>query len=329
MLKPIKFLFLFIFFLTALFQNINAAPNIQQLGQTYVERWIEFYPSEAFTYGNTDAAWRFENFSEERVTSWLEHNRQVYKLLSSANADLSINQSIDARVLRRQTLMELERWQYDKVLANQAMYYAELISQALTYLLVRDQFKSEEKIKILIARIRGVQSLSELGLTKLKNGSQQRTRRAIGILKQTIEFYENNLPEIATTWTSEKKNAELEREIGKTAFAIKKLVNHINEQILPTASIPDKFSSVDYARKLKVYVDSDLSPEQLKQSALRDINETRKLMSSMATSWWHEKRHQTPIPDNENELLQAVMTAMENDRNDNRKDFLQFFIDFQ
>ncbi|MBT4888682.1 MAG: DUF885 family protein, partial [Rhodospirillales bacterium] len=27
-----------------------------------------------------------------------------------------------------------------------------------------------------------------------------------------------------------------------------------------------------------------------------------------------------------NELLQAVMTAMENDRNDNRKDFLQFFI---
>ena len=95
-------------------------------------------------------------------------------------------------MLLRQTAIELERWHYDKVLANQAIYYAELISQALTYVIVRDQFNVEEKLEILIARLRGVQALAELGLISLRNGSPQKTQRAVKILEQTISFYSNH-----------------------------------------------------------------------------------------------------------------------------------------
>ena len=155
-----------VFFLPLLVSLIVTVPvcataNVQQISDTYVEKWIDFYPSEAYTYGNKAAAWHFENFSGERVSSWLQYNRKTLeelKQLKSVNAGASVNEKINARVLRRQCLLELERWHHDEVLDNQAIYYAELISQALTYLLVRDQFTPAEKLKVLQGRLRGVQA---------------------------------------------------------------------------------------------------------------------------------------------------------------------------
>ncbi|NKB35775.1 MAG: DUF885 family protein [Gammaproteobacteria bacterium] len=326
MFRTVKIYFLLFLFFATLGQRVYAVSDMEKLGETYIENWIDFYPSEAFTYGNTGAAWEFENFSEARVKNWLNYNTELYQQLVSFDSDLSIDQAINLRVLRRQALMELERWQYDRVLENQAIYYAELISQALTYVLVRDQFTPEKKKDILLARLKGVQSLSELGLDLLKNGSQQRTRRAVKILRQSVDFYETNLPDLAAEWTKGKETDEVNQQIRLSGEAIKKLIKHVNEQVLPVASIPDKFESADYARKLKIYTDSDLSPEQLRQSALKDINEVRKIMHSMASSWWQGKYPQKQLPGGDNELLQAAMIAMENDRENNREDFLDFFI---
>ena len=221
--------------------------------------------------------------------------------------------------------MEMERWQYDRVLENQAIYYAELISQALTYLLVRDQFDNKDKLLVLQARLQGVESLAQYGLKSLKNGSPQRSERAVRILEQTREFYEKQLPAISTEWNGGKEDSQLEQQILQTRNAIAELSEHIKTKVLPVASIPDKFDSEDYARKLLIYVDSDLSPQQLKSSALKDIDRTRELMSKLARSWWQENNSQTPVPTVENDLLHKTMAIMEKDRANNREDFLAFF----
>ena len=228
--------------------NVIADTGIQQLSDTYVERWIEFYPSEAFTNGHAKSAWRFENFSEARVADWVAYNSEVAAKLETTDENFSIQDAIDSRVLLRQSLLELERWKRDRVLLNQAIFYAELISQALTYVLVRSQFTPEEKVDILLVRLRGIQSLSELGRARLENGSQQRTRRAVNILEQTLSFYEDSLPLLATGWLSGKAKPELDEEIRNTVKAVNALVAHINNQVLPNASIPDKFTNQDYAQ---------------------------------------------------------------------------------
>jgi uncharacterized protein (DUF885 family) len=320
-----KLFFLLSLLLLISIRSGNANPDLQELSDTYVELWIEFYPSKAFKNGHAEAARHFENFSEERVARWLQYNQHISSLIISSDTKLSVEQSIDLRVLRRQSLMEMERWQHDKVLVNQAIYYAEVISQALTYVLVRDQFTPKEKINISIARLRGVESLTKLGLASLKNGSRQRTQRAVKILKQTVEFYENNLPLVAKEWAGENENEKLTEQIHEAQNALNELIKHIEKQVLPVAGIPDKFENADYARKLKIFVDSDLSPEQLKLSALRDIDLTRKMMSALASAWWKEKYPQTQIPADENELLQKTMLAMESERADNREDFLDLF----
>ena len=56
-------------------------------------------------------------------------------------------------------------------------------------------------------------------------------------------------------------------------------MRHIRENVLPDASIPDRLDAEDYARKLRIYTDSDLTPKQLRDSASAEIEEVRKLMT--------------------------------------------------
>ena len=136
---------------------VQANPNLDEVIETYVQKWLGFYPGKALRNGLKSSAWEFENFSTERVTAWIAYNHDTLKSVDSVS-DLSVNEQIDARVLRRQIRLELERWQQDNVLVNQPVWYADLISQTLTYIVVREQFTPEEKLQATLRRLRGVQS---------------------------------------------------------------------------------------------------------------------------------------------------------------------------
>ena len=303
---------------------VQASVQPEALSESYIKKWAAFYPSEALSNGLKSAAWEFENFSTGRVAEWIAYNHDILKIIDSFS-DLPVNERIDARVLRRQINLELERWQHDKVLVNQSGWYAELISQALTYVLVRDQFTPEEKLRAIVQRLHGVRLLCDLGITRLQNGSRERTQRSLEILERTTAFYEGSLLSLSRDWSGGKQHEQIEQAIHDTADSVSGLARHIRENVLLHASIPDKFDDEDYARKLKIYVDSDLMPAQLRNSAFAEIEEVRRLMVIEAKAWWKEQNSQVEIPMDENELLQSVMAVMEENRSDNRLDFLNFF----
>ena len=242
-----------------------------------------------------------------------------------ALSDLSVNEQVDARVLRRQAMRELERWVHDKALVNQPAWYAEVISQALTYILVREQFTPEEKFDAVLQRLQGVQSMCALGIANLQDGSPERTRRAVEVLERTRTFYHDSLPGLMNDWSGGTRREQARQVINGTVNSVDALVRHIRESVLPNASIPDRLDDRDYARKLRIYTDSDLTPAQLRNSAAAEIEEVRRLMAIQAEAWWNEQEASAPMPADESELLEAVMTEMERARADNRSDFLDLF----
>ncbi|MFT7459204.1 MAG: hypothetical protein ACI909_001881 [Planctomycetota bacterium] len=304
---------------------VHADSKLDELTQLYIEKWIDFYPSDAFTNGHKSSAWFFEDFTETRIADWLKLNHQSLKTLAALETESSSNQDIDARVIRRKIKQELELWQYDKVLVNQPIWYAELISQAMTYVLVREEFTRTEKMRATTVRLKGVQSLSGLGVKMLSNGSKERTARAINILERTASFYDNSLIELSRDWANADEHEKLAQLARDTAGSIRQLASHVQNNILPVASIPDHFDNADYARKLQIDVDSDITPGQLKEKALQEIDKVRGMMVIESKAWWQQRHPQSTLPENEPELLTAAMTAMEADRDDNRTDFLQFF----
>jgi len=307
---------------------VYAGSKLDRATQLYLDKWIDFYPSEAFTNGHKSSAWDFEDFTEARISDWLKLNHESLKTLSAVERASSLNQGIDARVLRRKIKQELELWQHDEVLLNQPIWYAEIISQAMTYVLVREHFTTAEKLRAATIRLVGVQKLSELGLKMLANGSKERTARAINILERTASFYDNNLIKLSRDWGNVEEHEKLAQLARDTASSIRQLTSHVQNKILPVASIPDHFENADYARKLQINVDSDITPDQLKEIALNEIDEVRGIMISESKAWWKQEHPQSSLPENESELLKATMTAMEEYRHDNRKDFLEFFIKY-
>ena len=320
----------YIFALTAVFCLIagaaQAEPDLDELVDAYIEQWTGFYPSRAARNGLKPAAWEFEDFSGNRVAEWLAYNQDTLKSIDSLS-DLSVNEQVDGRVLRRQTRLELERWQQDNVLVNQPVWYAGLISQALTYIVVREQFTPAEKLQATLQRLKGVQDLCELGMTGLQNGSRERTLRAVETLERTRTFYRDNLPGLMLDWSGGQLGGQATQVLHDTVNSVDALLHHIREYVLPNASIPDRFDEADYARKLMIYTDSDLTPAQLRERAAAEIEAVRGLMVTEATAWWQERAAAPALPADENELLKAAMAAMEDNRSDNRSDFLNFFKD--
>lgn len=72
-------------------------------------------------------------------------------------------------------------------------------------------------------------------------------------------------------------------------------------------------------------MDSDITPTQLRDSAIAEIDEVRRLMVARAETWWKDQNSLAEIPVDENELLQSVMAAMELNGSDNLSDFLNYF----
>ena len=304
----------------------QAESELNALVESYIDTWAEFYPSEALSNGLKEAAWEFEDFSGNRVGQWVGYNQRTLEMLESL-PNLSIDEQVDVRVLRRQARRELERWAHDEALANQPAWYAEVISQALTYILVRDQFTPEEKVDAVLQRLPGVQSMCKLGVVSLQDGSPERTRRAVEVLERTRTFYQDSLPGLMHDWSGGKRQEQVMQVINDTVNSLDALLHHIREDVLPDASIPDRLDDRDYARKLRIYTDSDLTPDQLRDSAAKEIDEVRRLMAIEAKAWWNEQESGSPMPADENELLEAVMEEMEQARSDNRADFLNFFRD--
>ena len=326
MIRFITFPYMLVIALCLTTGTVQAGTELGAQVDAYISKWAEFYPSEALSNGLKEAAWEFEDFSGDRVEQWIAYNQHTLEMLE-ALSDLSVNEQVDARVLRRQAMRELERWVHDKALVNQPAWYAEVISQALTYILVREQFAPEEKFDAVLQRLPGIQSMCELGIVNLQDGSPERTRRAVEVLERTRTFYHDSLPGLMNDWSGGTRREQATQVINGTVNSVDALVRHIRESVLPNASIPDRLDDRDYARKLRIYTDSNLTPAQLRDSAAAEIEEVRRLMAIEAEAWWNEQGSGASMPVVENELLEAVMAEMEQARADNRSDFLDFFKD--
>jgi len=296
----------------------------QDLIDSYIDRWIDFYPSAAFGQGRTSAAWRFEDFSDRRVSAWLELNRQAEKILASPPDTANLDERIDSQVLLRQVRLELELWEQDKVLTQQPQWYTKQISEALTYVLISEKLTAAEKYTAVLTRLNGIRSLCGLGIKNLRDGNPARIQGALKTLASTVDFYENELLFQSDAWTEKTDRDDFRNEVKKTTQQLRELAAFLKDKLLPLASVPNKFGRDVYTRKLAIFSDNSLTPETLPEIALLEIDRVRRLMQELAAAWWSEERTGQKRTGSQT-MLDAALAAMEDDRADNRQELLRVF----
>lgn len=306
----------------------NSSTDVNKTSESYIDEWRSFYPTRALAAGDIQAAYHFEAIDAGSIQKWIDFNKEILDQLDLAEAT-GLEDRIDLRLLKRQVLMEIANWETDRPHENSAALYSGLISQAMTYILARDQMDPSETMKAINSRLNGIAALCDTGMKTLKNGSPERTRRSVTMLESSAGFYETGLPGIAEKqkWLKPIDGEAFKRKTAETAVKIKMLAEHIKKNVIPDMTLPDAMGSQTYTRKLKLYTDSPLTPQKLETIALEEIERVRAMMAEEAGAYWQMKNPGKTKPADLKVLMEFALEAMEANRETNQQDFLKLFKD--
>lgn len=304
----------------------NAA-SVDELAERYLAQWTAFYPTRAFAEGRHSAAARFEDYSAENLAQWREANRALKQELAALPEPRNPAARVDQKVLARQVERELALWRDERPLEARPAWYAGQVTQALTYLLVSEGLTDAQKREAVLARLDGIRRLCELGRRELDSGNRLRSEAAIRSLDASATFFRDALPTLLPADGDTTGGQTVSAAARDTAEAVLALRNHIEQNVLPEAADSPSMGEARYTNRLYRRSDGRLAPQTLADNALAEVERVRGLMVTTARAWWRQSRGADQAPPADEMLLNRALAAMEEDRADNAKDFLQQFSD--
>lgn len=296
----------------------------------YVSEWKGFYPSRAFSLGFHGAIFKFEDFSHENIQSWISYNRAVLDEIDVNLSDMGLDERINARLLRTEILSELDKWENEAPHENSPEFYSSAISRAIPRILNSDLLMRGEKVDLILQRLEGIRDICRAGRDMLINGSPERTERSMSALEKTAAFIGETLFGRIEGWLGDRNPDEVKAVCTAVAEDIQGLASFIEEDILPDASLSDSpiLGRDTYAHMLKIYTDSDLTPEELEELALEEINETRTVMADTSREYLKETYPDRELPEDKVAVIKAALSDMEENRPEAEQEYLYMLRDF-
>lgn len=126
---------------------------VSMLSSAYVERYFDMYPTRATEAGRHDRDAAIEDFSAERLDSWLKFNRATRAGLEGALARASQDDRLDALVLKGQIDRELVDLEILRRRDRDPLYWTAPLSNAVVFLLVRDDLSREAALRAARGRV--------------------------------------------------------------------------------------------------------------------------------------------------------------------------------
>jgi uncharacterized protein (DUF885 family) len=316
-MKPTKnILFALLFFLSTTAWSHG-------LDETYINEWKKFYPSKSLSKGIHASIFQFEDFSKNNIEKWLGFNQQFLSELSKTDADIH---AIDARLLRVQVLSEIDQWKKLSLHNSSLQLYTTLIAGAIDPILKADYLIAPEKIALVCQRLLHVTELIHAAKNNLTMVAEGDLSRGIESLSATLEFYKNDLSKSLEPESSKLNCQDFNLKLQNTIKGLDELLSLATGKLSTNASKPKKIIGYDeYARRLKLYTDSELTPEGLAEMALEEIEMVRGLIGDVSKTYLKATYPNEPLPDNYNELTAKALGDMEKDAPLNAEDYLQFW----
>ena len=310
--------------------GFSSNDGIHKLCAEYISSWKLFYPSRAYSRGFQGSIFQFEDFSLRKIHSWIELNQRTLNSIKNMLPELSVDERINARLLRTQILSDLDKWEKEAPHKNSPGFYSGFIAQAVPRVLNSNILMPGEKARLILHRLEKVKILCGAGKQMLEDGSPEDTRRSIRALERSAAFFEDSLPGRVKKWLGKEEFEKFTSECRNTSGEVLSLLSFITEKIQPNLTLSDSpiLGRQKFAQKLKLYTDSDLSPEQLEKMAFEEIQEVRKIMAEAAEEYLREAYPDREISDEYDILVNASLRDMEENRPFREQEYLLKLRDF-
>jgi len=308
--------------------TILATPT--DLGTNYIEAWKKFYPSKALSQGMHTAIFDYEDYAPDNIEQWLIFNQETLTKLADKNTPYVLDNRIDTRLLKVQIQEEINKWGIKKMHQNSLILYTPLIAKATNKILDATYLTAGEKSKLLCQRLEAVQNLCAAAKISLVKDNKAAIEKGIKDLEKAATFYESELPQLIPNWKSSTACKDLTTACQITTAAIQNLITHLQTHILPkTKTAKATIGKSEYARRLALYTDSDLTPDQLSTIALAEIQTVRKLIEEVAEKYLKKRYPTKKIPTNNKAIVKAAFADMEKDAPTSGADYLQFWLELR
>lgn len=301
--------------------------GVRELCRDYIESWKRFYPSRAFSRGFLGTVFYFEDFTESKIEAWLKINKTTLDEISRHESDFVSEDRIDSRLLRIQIKSEIDKWEKEAPHKNSLSLYSGHISRAVDSVVDSDLLMPGEKFRVILTRLEGVDKMCKAAIHQLEDGSPRSVERNLRALETSAEFYENKLPEIAKAWIPPGNFEGFIAKCRYTSSQIQTLVSHVKNDLLSSLTGSDSviLGREEFARRLRLYTDSELTPEQLAEISLQEIRKVRGSIAQVCEEYIREAYPEQKVPEDLNELVNKALGNMEKNHPAGQQEYLRFW----
>jgi uncharacterized protein (DUF885 family) len=298
----------------------------QELSDNYLEAWKRFYPSRAVALGIHGSVFGSEDFSREAIERWVNYNR---KMLSATDSALKFNRAdrINLRLLRTQVRTEIDKWELEKPHVASVTLYSSVILNTIKRIMDSDFLLNNEKARLTCQRFNQVQRLCSTAQASVRQAEQADLERGLKQLEEAVNYFRGELSSnrkiLNEAWCS-----NLAEQATAAAAQIQELIDFLKKEIQPVVKKTERtLGRNEYARRLALYVDGTLTPDELAAMAIKEIEYVRSLMDNVARAYVKSTYPERKMPKSFAELMQLTLTDIEADAPKNNAEYLVLWKD--
>lgn len=279
----------------------------------YVDHYLAMFPSKATAAGRYDSDDRLEQLDAASRASWIEYNQSSLTALKLELAGQPESaRRIDLELLQRQVQQELLEWRDDDRPRNDPLFWAEPLSQATLYLLLREDRPARDRLTLAARRTEAIPRLVDQAIAALAQADPtqvipEHAAEAASRLRALAGFYRDGLPQ--AQGASAGLRARLQKSGVLAARAIDKLAIRADE--LATVGKADFRLGPGYAARFWIVTGIQQPVSDVLAQARRDLTEKRQEAAAYGRGVWASLRPDMQMPVDDTQVLRELFKLVE------------------
>jgi len=249
----------------------SSASTFQTLSSSFLKAFYDFHPTTAASLGFHQYDGKLPNLQPETIADWLAEVREFqHQMAQIAPEDLDKEQRLDHAVLTLAMQEELFDWEELRDWQRNPMVYS-MYCDVSGYL-KRDYAPVSERLRALATHLRGIAPFLETGWSNIQRPvSRTFINTAKEMFNGHVQFLDETMPAQWDATTDDDLRAELQQSTRLAREAITKLINRLNDELLPEATEDFAIGPDRYRKMLRYGEMVDVPLEQLIRVGEEDL----------------------------------------------------------
>ncbi len=289
--------------------------SFYRLAEKYLDDTLRLNPSLATVHGYHKYDHLFEDFSREGISERIDIYGRYHREFKRIDSQrLSFEAEVDFNILLNNIEFNLFNLKELKPFESDPLLYHDIIGFGMLFLIIQDEDSAvwPERLESILERMRLLPHFLETIKENLKNSSPPLVQFIIEQNPGNISFFEEILPPFFNK--SPKIKEDLIKANEQAVQALKDYQYFLEKDLLQSSHEDWRLGKDLWAKKLKLTLESDMTPEEIIDRAWKRLSEERKkilvVAQPMHDSLFPGCRHHETGDDYTNAIVREVINEV-------------------